>query len=75
MNGGFGGGYIASGSATEAVAGLYNLGWSINPGGTNAGEVALGFTALTAVPEPHEYAIAITALLGVAIFIRRRAQA
>jgi hypothetical protein len=29
---------------------------------------------LTVVPEPHEFAIAIMALLGVLIFIRRRNQ-
>jgi len=37
----------------------------------NANPTALQFT-ITAVPEPHECAIAVTALLGAAILLRRR---
>jgi hypothetical protein len=50
--------------------------------GTNGGnsgawdEIRFGssFNSVTAVPEPHEFAIAIAALLGVMVFIRRRNQ-
>jgi hypothetical protein len=53
--------------------GGYAGGSSYESGAINSGlDYAV---AITAVPEPHEYAIAITALLGVAIFIRRRTQA
>jgi len=33
-----------------------------------------GVLSFTAVPEPHEFAVAIAALLGVVVFIRRRAR-
>ena len=33
-----------------------------------------GFVTFTAVPEPHEFALAIVGLLGVMVFIRRRNQ-
>lgn len=69
MNGIFGGGYIASGSVTEAAAGTYNLGWTI-PGGTYVGETALAF-APTAVPEPSTFALAGIGLAGLLIFRRR----
>jgi autotransporter-associated beta strand protein len=35
---------------------------------------ASGFVTFTAVPEPHEFALAIVGLLGVMIFIHRRNQ-
>jgi autotransporter-associated beta strand protein len=43
-------------------------------GYTATGLDATGFVTFTAVPEPHEFALAIVALLGVMIFIRRRNQ-
>lgn len=70
MNGGFGGGYIASGSVTEALAGTYNLGWS-NPSGTQAGEVAFAF-APAAVPEPSTMALAGMGSLALLFAMRRR---
>ena len=67
MNGAFGGGYIASGSATEAAAGTYNLGWTIPGGGTYVGETAFAFTP-AAVPEPSTMALAgMGGLIGVCI--------
>jgi autotransporter-associated beta strand protein len=41
-------------------------------GYTATGLDASGFVTFTAVPEPHEFALAIMGLLGVMIFIRRR---
>jgi autotransporter-associated beta strand protein len=43
-------------------------------GYTATGLDSSGFVTFTAVPEPHEFALAIMGLLGVMIFIRRRNQ-
>jgi autotransporter-associated beta strand protein len=47
---------------------------AISLSGYTAGIDGSGFVTFTAVPEPHEFAIAIVALLGVMVFIRRRGQ-
>jgi hypothetical protein len=46
----------------------------IGVSGTYTFTQSTGVLTFTAVPEPHEFAIAIVALLGVMIFIRRRNQ-
>jgi autotransporter-associated beta strand protein len=56
-----------------------NSGFSVGDFSVNSGisgTFGLSGTSLTftAVPEPHEFAIAIVALLGVMVFIRRRNQ-
>jgi autotransporter-associated beta strand protein len=49
--------------------------WSFDNGTYNFSlDQATGSLTITAVPEPHEFALAIVALLGVMIFIRRRNQ-
>jgi autotransporter-associated beta strand protein len=42
--------------------------------GTYTFTQSTGQLSFTAVPEPHEFAIAIVALLGVMVFVRRRTQ-
>ena len=53
MNALFGGGYMSTGTSTQATPGTYNLGWttSASPAGSQAGEVAFAFAPI-AVPEP-----------------------
>jgi autotransporter-associated beta strand protein len=49
--------------------------WSGTSGGFNFSlDQTSGALTITAVPEPHEFALAIVALLGVMVFIRRRNQ-
>jgi autotransporter-associated beta strand protein len=49
--------------------------WSGTSNGYNFSlDQTSGVLSITAVPEPHEFAIAISALLGVLVFIRRRNQ-
>jgi autotransporter-associated beta strand protein len=57
-----------SGSLTQAG----NI-WSGTSGGFNFSlDQTSGALTITPVPEPHEFALAIIALLGVMVFIRRR---
>jgi fibronectin-binding autotransporter adhesin len=56
------------GSFTFDTTGLSNL------NGRTATLSNAGVLSFTAVPEPHEFALAIVALLGVMVFIRRRNQ-
>ena len=65
-----GGGYMATGTATGATAGTYNLGWTPS-GGSYVGETALAF-APTTVPEPSTLALA--SLSGVAFLLAIRRQ-
>jgi T5SS/PEP-CTERM-associated repeat protein len=51
--------YADAAAASAATGGRYN-------------DLAGGYTILTAVPEPREYGIALAALLGGAILLRRR---
>jgi autotransporter-associated beta strand protein len=47
--------------------------WSYSNGSNNFSlDQSTGVLTITAVPEPHEFALAITALLGTLIFARRR---
>jgi hypothetical protein len=64
---------------TFALSGAYSYsGASLT--GTTIGNATFTFDAangvlnITAVPEPHEFALAIVGLLGVLVFIRRRNQ-
>lgn len=77
MNSGSGGGYMAFGSATEATAGTYNLGWtqdsSLSGGnlGSYVGESAFGFAPF-GVPEPSTLALGVFSGLGFLLALSRR---
>jgi len=73
LNSTIGGGYIGTGSATEAAAGTYNLGWTISGGSPiYVGETALAFAPASTVPEPSTLALA--GFSGVAFLLDKRRQ-
>lgn len=64
-----GGGQLAMGQATVGAAGTYNLGWVVDGGSGNYGELAFAFTPI--VPEPATCALLLGGL-GMLVFSRRR---
>ena len=63
-----------SGSFSGTLSQSGNIWSGVSGGYAFSLDQTLGTLNVTAVPEPHEYAVAIAALLGVLIFIRRRNQ-
>ncbi len=52
----------------------FGISWAVtNPSGTDSA-IGMGNFSLTAVPEPHEYALGIAGLIALVAFARRRRQ-
>jgi hypothetical protein len=63
-----GGGQLAAGQATVGSAGTYNLGWLVEGGSGNYGELAFAFAPV--VPEPATFGL--TLIAGMALVACRR---